>query len=171
MKMELPKITNLPGSEYPFIIAVDTREQAPFTFANYSAFPDTETPIYTRRVGLKTGDYSIMGLEKRVCIERKSKQDLFGSVTTGRERFEREFQRMSQMDRAALVCEASQESILEGFENSQMDGANVLRTFLSWSGRYRVPCFFCTNRAEAEWVTLEFLRFFWKELTAPSHEE
>lgn len=167
MKMTIPINPPLPAAEYPFIVAVDTREQTPFTFEGFRAFSDDEKypRIITKRTTLKTGDYSIIGFEKKICVERKSKSDLFGSVTTGRDRFEREFQRMSEMERAALVCEASNASILAGLENSQIDGANVLRTFISWAGRYRVPCFFCTSRAEAEWVTLEILRFFWKELT------
>ena len=165
MKLPIPTTPTFPAAEYPFIVAIDTREQAPFTFAGFRAFSDDDARIITKRTTLKTGDYSIIGFEKKICVERKSKADLFGSVTTGRERFEKEFQRMAEMERAALVCEASNESILAGLENSQMDGANVLRTFISWAGRYRVPCFFCTSRAEAEWVTLEILRFFWKELT------
>ena len=165
MKLPSQPTTTLPSAEYPFIVAVDTREQAPFTFEGFRAFADDDTRIITKRTTLKTGDYSIISFEKRICVERKSKADLFGSVTTGRERFEREFQRMSEMERAALVCEAPQASILAGLENSQMEGANVLRTFISWAGRYRVPCFFCTNRTEAEWMTLEILRFFWKDLT------
>jgi len=156
-----------PVAEYPFIVAVDTREQSPFTFSGFHALDDSDyNRIFTKREGLKTGDYSIVGFEKRICVERKSKNDLFGSVTSGRERFEREFQRMAEMERAALVCEASQASIMDGIENSLMDGANVLRTAISWAGRYKIPFFFCSDRAEAEWVTLEFLRFYWKEVTS-----
>ena len=166
MRLPIPTTpTKFPAAEYPFIVAIDTREQTPFTFEGFRAFSDDDARIITKRTTLKTGDYSIVGFEKKICVERKSKADLFGSVTTGRDRFEKEFQRMAEMERAALVCEAPNASILAGIENSQMDGANVLRTFISWAGRYRVPCFFCTSRAEAEWVTLEILRFFWKELT------
>lgn len=144
-------------SDFPFTIAIDSREQVPFMF-NFSGIP-----LRTERRGLRTGDYSICGLEKVVCVERKSKADFFGSVSKGRERFEREFERMAQMKRACLVCESSQDEILNGLTNSRMDPFSVLRTAVSWAGRYRIPFFFCSSRKEAEWVTAEFLRFAWLE--------
>jgi|GEM_PF-563340 len=144
---------------YPFIVVCDTREQLPFTFEGMGVniFKTTET--------LKSGDYSILGFEKKVAVERKSKADLFASVSTGRDRLEKEFQRLASFERAALVCEASQSSILEGLAGSQMDPYSVLRTAISWAGRYKVPFFFCATRAEAQWLTLEFLRFAWLDLT------
>lgn len=149
------------ASVYPFIVAIDTREQRPFDFET----GNSEAKIFTIKETLKTGDYSVYGFENKISVERKSKADLFGSVTSGRERFEREFARLAKFERKCLVCEASQASILEGISGSQVDPAAVLRTAISWSGRYGVPFFFCTSRAEAEWLTLEFLRFSWEDLT------
>lgn len=146
---------------YPFIVAIDTREQLPYTFR----FDGLEVPVFTTSRTLKSGDYSILGFESKIAVERKSKADFYGSVSSGRERFEREFQRLSRMERACVVVEASQEEILSGYENSQMNPNCVLLTAISWASKYRVPIFFATDRAEAEWQTLEFLRFGWLDFT------
>lgn len=143
----------------PFVVAVDSREQMPFLFRD---LPE-RLKIQCLKKGLKTGDYSICGLEKFVTVERKSKADLFGSVSAGRDRFEREMQRLAKIPRCCVVVEASMEEILEGLGNSQMSPVNVLLTGIAWAGRWRVPWWFCHDRKEAEWVTFQFLRFAWKD--------
>jgi DNA excision repair protein ERCC-4 len=68
----------------PFIIAVDSREQRPFTFDAWPTAPAT----------LAAGDYSIVGLEEHVAIERKSLDDLAGCCGRDRDRFKRELHRL-----------------------------------------------------------------------------
>lgn len=51
-------------------IIVDTREQAPFTFAHERYQVELETGA------LALGDYSLAGLSDRVAVERKSLADL-----------------------------------------------------------------------------------------------
>ena len=117
-----------------FTIIVDTREQLPY---------DLEDSI----VGtLQTGDYSILGYTDICAIERKSLADLFGSVTQGRERFEREVERLSQLRFAAVVIEASMGDILRGCPNSSANPEAVLATVLSWQAEYRIPFVFAGNR-------------------------
>jgi ERCC4-type nuclease len=137
----------------PFTIAIDTREQHPFDFAGHR----------TERATLRTGDYSILGMEKLVCVERKSKVDLFGSVTRGRERFERELGRMKRMPRACIVVECSMDEVRKGIDTSKVQPLQVINTAIAWAGRYRIPWFFLHDRAEAEQVTLDFLRFAWRD--------
>ena len=66
------------------ILLIDTREQAPLSFTTFPSEVST----------LPTGDYSVRGLEDTIAVERKSVSDLIGSLTSGRERFQREVQRM-----------------------------------------------------------------------------
>ena len=141
------------AAELPFTIAVDTREQHPFHFDGIA--------VTTKRATLKTGDYSILGMERLVCVERKSKMDLFGSVTRGRERFERELARMKKMPRACVVVECTMDEVRQGIEGSKVTPLAVVNTAISWAGRYRVPWFFLHDREEAEQVTADFLRFTW----------
>jgi ERCC4-type nuclease len=136
-----------------FIIAIDTREQLPYAF-----------PCPAEHKGLKTGDYSIVGLEDKVCVERKSLTDLFSSVGTGRARLENEMIRMSSFDYAALVIESSLACI---FTNpparSQMNPKSVFRTLIAWSQRYNVYIWPMWERAAAEKTTYLILKRFYDD--------
>src|SRR6516164_9158936 len=66
-------------------IIVDTREQDPLVFSRLPAKSGT----------LRTGDYSVFGLEKLFSVERKSVSDLVGCcMGDGRRRFEAELHRL-----------------------------------------------------------------------------
>lgn len=55
----------------PFVMIVDTDEKTPFVFPN-------GTP--TMRKKIYPGDYSVAGLERVVCWERKTLTDLIGTL-------------------------------------------------------------------------------------------
>jgi ERCC4-type nuclease len=119
---------------------------------------------------LQTGDYSIKGLESRVCIERKSLADLYNSCGQGRERFEREHQRLAEMEFAAVVIEADFRMMLHSPpEHSKLKPKCVYRTMLSWMIRYGVhwlPAGGYTpkrSRRLAEITTFRLLEKFWNE--------
>ena len=82
---------SLPPGWRPTVV-IDSREQAPLPIS----FPSLTA-------GLPTGDYSVLGLENDFCVERKSLGDLYGSLTSGRERFSRELQRMRAYRFARLL--------------------------------------------------------------------
>lgn len=67
-----------------FCIVIDTREQTPWGFP-----PEVAVEIGT----LKTGDYALKG-DSAFAIERKSKDDFLGTISTGWGRFCRELNRM-----------------------------------------------------------------------------
>jgi ERCC4-type nuclease len=150
----------------PFTIAVDTREQAPWSFLGIKAdAKDNEKPLLVKTVQktLQTGDYSIEGLEGQIAVERKSHSDLVGSVSSGRDRFEREFVRMSTMPYAAVIVEASMAEILHHPPlHSKMNPKAVIRTALSWSIRYGVHWWFAPSRSHAETLCFRLLQQFWK---------
>ena len=151
----------------PFAVTVDSREQAPYAFIGIqSDAKDGNVPllVQTKTATLKTGDYSIAGLEHLVCIERKSHEDLIGSVSHGRTRFEAEFERMSKMKYAAVVVEASIGEILHHPpRHSKMLPKAVLRTAFSWSIRYGVHWWFAPSRSHAEVMCYRLLEQFWKQ--------
>ncbi len=65
-----------------------------------------------RNLGQSQGDYTIAELKTdddkwRISIERKSIADLYGTLLTGRDRFERELKVLSEMEFAAVVVEGS----------------------------------------------------------------
>jgi ERCC4-type nuclease len=132
------------------IVAIDTREQRPYRF------PRSEVQT------LPTGDYSIVGLEDHVVIERKTKSDVFGSLGRGRDRFEREFQRMVGLDYAAIVIEASFDDLLHAPAYSRMSPSAVINSLLGWSVKYRVPVFFAGDRRHGNTMTQRLLEKFWR---------
>lgn len=93
---------SLPAGWRPTIL-VDTREQTPLSFS----FPSITAT-------LSTGDYSVLGLEDNFTVERKSLSDLYGSLTSGRERFSRELQRMRAFPFARLLIIGSVQEIEAG---------------------------------------------------------
>lgn len=158
---------NSPARVCPFRVSVDTREQAPYRFLNVD--PWIVVPLQTD-VPLATGDYSICGMEDRVTIERKSMSDLLGSITSGRERFEREFERMAKIARhtdggfAAVVVEEELSKIREYCDRpgSLLTFSSVIGTVNSWSMKYGVHWLFCPGRRFAEIQTLKLLFQFWR---------
>ncbi len=56
---------------------------------------------------LHTGDYSIKGYEDVIALERKSLQDMVGSLMNGRSRFLAEMERLAQFPYKCLCIESS----------------------------------------------------------------
>lgn len=156
------------------IVAVDSREQAPYSFLNIPRpkagrrVTDGEWfEIITEVHGLKEGDYSIAGTERLVAVERKSLADLYGTLAGGRERFKAEIERLESYDTAAVVIEASWDEIIrpEHYHDdwkSRLDPRSVFGTIISWSARHpNIHWFPCSGRRLAEITTFEILRKAW----------
>jgi len=144
-----------------FKIICDTREQNAYHFAHIK--PYAPWVIYK---ALESGDYSIEGYEDRITIERKSLIDLFGSTGQGRERFEKEFERLAKFEYAALVIEAGLGDIFKNPpSHSQMLPKSVFRTLIAWSIRYKVFVWACPDRSFAERLTYLLLEKFYIEAT------
>jgi len=136
-------------------IVIDTREQRPF-----------EYPA-TVKATLKTGDYSVIGLEDRVAIERKAHSDLLMCIGSDRDRFRDQVTRLGELDFGAVVIEPSIRGIIEGTTLSKMKPASVINTCLSWSVRYGVPFLFAGSREIAQALTGNLLRFALREYGDP----
>lgn len=151
----------------PFTIVIDCRESLPYQF-NRLLLPGRNNRLVCCKslIGyLTAGDYSIVGMESMVAIERKSKADLFHSLGKGRERFEREMERLSMLDWAAVVVEAQFSSILSRPPKlSSMNPRAVESTIINWSVKYpTIHWFPCMSRRHAEGTTFRLLERFWKE--------
>lgn len=133
-----------------FTIAVDTREQQPYEFDGAQV------------TTLPTGDYSIVGLEDRVTVERKTKTDAYGSLGHGRARFRREFERLAQYDYAVVIVEDTVAGFLRRPAHSKMNPRSAIGSLLAWSVRYRVPVFFAGDREHGRAMTRKLLQMYWK---------
>ena len=141
-------------SSHP-VILIDTREQTPFTLDGY------ETRIAT----LKTGDYSLEGYADKVAVERKSKEDAYGCVGASRRRFLECLERLSDLDRAAIVIERSIEDFSSNPpERTRVDSRMAVGSYISWSCKYRIPVFWCHNKLYAERITVRFLFAYLKHV-------
>ena len=134
-------------------ISIDSREQLPYRF-------QTESETAT----LKTGDYSLKGAAHLVAIERKTLDDLIGSLTTGRDRFERELHRGRALDYFALVVEASLSALARGSYVSAMKPKAAIQSLLAFSIRYNLPVFFVENRRFGARITEGLLLKYAREL-------
>jgi len=141
------------------IIIQDSREQSPFPFDG----PWYEGVI-VKVAGLKTADYSIEGLEDVVGVERKSMPDLLGSISTGRERFEKEMVRALELDAFMVVIEEPFRNLGTKDYQSHMNRNAAIQTVFSWLSKYRCSFWFAESREGAEFATYNFLRHFHKRI-------
>lgn len=101
---------------------VDTREQDPLDLA----------PLRCVTATLGTGDYSVLGLEHVIAIERKSRDDLLSCVGRERERFEREIQRLLAYPVRAIVVESSWGELEIGQWRSKVTPSQATGSCLGW---------------------------------------
>lgn len=156
----------------PFTILVDQREKAPYRFtgfkANKNEFGHTSDihhtlDVDTKRIHIKTGDYTIEGHRDLVTVERKSLPDLYGSVGKNRDRFEAEYERMSKIKNSVVVIEASFSDVcFRPPEPSRMNPRAVIHTLTGWWMKHGVPFFVADTRRGCEYFTLRFLISYWK---------
>lgn len=141
-----------------FVLVVDTSEKQ----QHNSEYTFDDLGITSVRASLDTGDYSILGYEKRFFVERKQIDDLFKTIVSERERFEAEMQRAKSFDYGAILIEATLEEVLtyrypkKALENMlkrrtqaqiNADPRRVVNSLFSWSMRCGVvPLFVSKDR-------------------------
>lgn len=135
-------------------VIIDTREQTPYSFK----WCDAHVP--TERKALCAGDYSLVGHEKRISIERKTHADAFGSLGRGRRRFRREIEILSQFEYSAIIIECSLQSFLDAPPNSCLNPVAAINTLISWDVRFGVRTIFAGSRGLAEIYTYRILEKF-----------
>jgi ERCC4-type nuclease len=94
------------------VVLVDTREREPLPL-------HLNHPNWIgggRRVALKTGDYTVEGMESLLCLERKSLADLVARTVTYRRRFLAVCGRLARFQWKAILVEATLEDIKGGIE-------------------------------------------------------
>lgn len=153
----------------PFAVIVDSREQAPFHFNAIKTDEGRDLIVPLVHRGLTSGDYSIDGFETLISIERKSLRDFYGSISSGRERFEREIQRLNEMRVAYVVIEADWNDILQPESFTKVPAKVATRTIQSWSIKYpRVHWMPCPSRRFAEVWTYRLCEMFHRQM---KHEQ
>ena len=149
---------------FPPTIVIDSNEGAPFQFRDIT---ENKVPLVVRTIrkpmwvdGL--ADYSLEGFERQVQVERKSIDDLFGTLGQRRDRFQAEIARLHDTcDFAAVVVEAD-EFAIRCWQGHGPHPVSVLGTIHAWQQRYhKVHWLLCRSRATAEVNTFQVLKRFW----------
>ncbi|MCP4540428.1 MAG: hypothetical protein GY832_25090 [Chloroflexi bacterium] len=158
----------------PFTVLIDQQEKAPYPFSNVPAqYVENENAtliVKTKRLHLKTGDYSIEDYHDDLSIERKSLEDFYMTLgnNTKRERFRREVLRLSEMKNGVVLIEATWPMICNPSAHrnnwqSRLNPRSVYGTILSWQRKYeRVNWVLAGSRRMGETLTFHMLERFWE---------
>jgi ERCC4-type nuclease len=150
------------------IVLVDTREKEPFPLrSNHPNWIGGE-----RRIALKTGDYTVEGMESLLCLERKNLADIVACTMTYRKRFLAVCSRLARFPWKAILVEASLEDIKGGFEQFDIPSGvhpNAVCGFLdAIEAKFGIPVIYtstvqdlATERA-ASWLSKHFT-YWWLE--------
>jgi ERCC4-type nuclease len=139
----------------PIVVLQDSREGTPWTFPATVKVSGRETPVVTRVVALKTGDYSMAGLQGVATIERKAPGDFLTSISHERPRFDRELARLSLHRFAAIIVEAHLDEL---YRLSAMTPASILGSVASFYANWGTPTFFAGDAFGAATLALGLLR-------------
>jgi len=142
------------------IILKDTREKLGWDFESY------EKCEAMKIQGLKTGDYTLEGLETILCVERKaSTGELSLNLGKKRKTFEAEVERMSHFRWAYIICEFSIDDLMtfpvgSGIPRSKwkfirMNGKFMWRKLSEYQEDYGIQVIFCDNREQAQEMVLK----------------
>jgi len=142
-------------------VITDTREQLPY-------WKD-------RRVTLNVGDYTTVALKNKFHIERKSLQDLYGTLTSGNNRFKYELFRAAYN---RIIIEVHVEGTRDDFINKRFpkgderkftkDGLD--RLIITFEKRYFLQFHWHKGREESKTQVLRRLRFMENQLKSQRPE-
>jgi ERCC4-type nuclease len=149
-------------------VLVDTRERKPLPiYANHPNWIAGE-----RKIALKTGDYSVEGMENTLALERKSLADLVACTVTYRKRFLVACSRLACFRWKAILVEATLEDIKGGFGPfdipSEVHPNTVCGTLDAIEAKFGIPVIYTSTRQElateraASWLSKHFT-YWWLE--------
>jgi ERCC4-type nuclease len=119
-------------------------------------FADAE--IIVRK--LESGDYSLDGLEDKVCIERKkSVTEMAINLGSDWTRFKKELERMKSIPFSYIICEFSLEDLLKFpigtnirpslLQDVKMTGKYLVKLLSSFEKDYNIKVIYAGNRENA----------------------
>lgn len=125
-------------------LLIDTREQKPLFQQNHR-----DRFEHILKATLPAGDYAYHG-NARIAFERKSLEDLIGSVGRGRDRFERELAKLAEYDYAAIVIEDTFANVANPYGFSKMNPHSVIGSLQKYQVVYDLDVIFSGSRRNSE---------------------
>jgi ERCC4-type nuclease len=104
----------------------------------------------TVRKRLSVGDYTLLGMEEEVIVERKTVPDLVKSIIQERSDFIKKCERLSTFKKSCLVVEGSLSNVKTPYEDSQAHPNAVLGSLLAAQERWNIPVYFLDDFVLAE---------------------
>jgi len=124
---------------------IDSQEHMGYRFERFSNwFAGT---IHKR---LPVGDYTILGMEDEVAIERKTLPDLVKSIIQERKGFIEKCERLSAFRKKSLVIEGSLSSVKTPYEETQAHPNAVLGSLLAAQELLDIPVYCLDNFLRGE---------------------
>jgi ERCC4-type nuclease len=153
------------------VVLVDTREQAPLPLReNHPNWIEEERPV-----ALKTGDYSVEGMEKLLALERKSMSDVIASTMVDRARFIRGCARLAKYRWKAILIEATYEDMKTPYYQfeelcTEAHPNAVCGTLDAIEAKFGIPVLYTSRNRDlatekaASWLSKHFT-YWWLERT------
>ncbi len=134
------------------LILVDSREQKPLIFKK------------SITVCLKFGDYCASFGDFHhhpVVFERKSLNDLFGTLGAGYTRFRKEITRAKESNYKLIIAiEATKDEVRKGIKHSKRDGTSVIIQLNTIKKKYEIDHIYFESRKE---MTTYILNYYQQE--------
>lgn len=118
---------------------IDSREQLPLDLS----------PMKSVTKKLDCADYSVLSLEHKIAIERKSLNDLVGCVGRERVRFETMLQALVHYEHRAVIIAADWAHIDLKFYRGVLHPSQIYGTLLGWAMGFNVSLLFAGDEARA----------------------
>jgi len=126
-------------------VVIDSSEHMGYTFKRF-----TNWFSGTIRRRLPTGDYTLVGLEGEIAVERKTLPDLVNSIIQERGNFIARCERLSNFKKKCIVIEGTLSSLKTPYEESQAHPNAVLGSVIATQERWNIPIYFLDNFLLAE---------------------
>lgn len=146
-------IVYIPSIPKDLIIIRDNNEQKPYQF--------TECKYIDKSIDC--GDYTIQGYEDQIIIERKEINDFYGSITHGRDRFDRMWERCKDAEFKGLLIEAREEEVYcPCMSWSGINPNSIYGSIVSFEIKYNVHVY-CNTKEMCRQRLLNWIIKFYKE--------
>lgn len=140
------------------VLMIDTREQNPL---NFKKWVDKFEHIISAT--LTEGDYTVYvpGDNRKIAFERKSLQDLVGTVARGKDRFRKELERLKQYEYRAIIIESTYSKVSSPYTFSQFNPKSVIGSLQAFQLQYGVDVIFSGDRQNSAEIIIKRIENFY----------
>lgn len=143
------------------VIIQDTREKEPWDFSFY----DIDTEVRK----LDTGDYSIKGLEHKLCIERKrTTGEIAINLGSKIDTFTRELERMKEIEFKYLIFEFDIKTLQsfpalsgipkEALKGIRMNAGFMIKSLERLESEYGFETIYCSSKDQANEIAYQIMK-------------